>query len=106
MNQRSVIAACLAVLLSVVLLSFQGCGYGEVSPATYQYSKALYCVCNRRSAADLDRIQAMIDQSLQDQEISAQESGWLTDIVNLARQQQWTQAAAEARQMMRDQVSE
>lgn len=81
-----------------------GCGYGDVSPATYEYAKALYSVSNRRSKETLDEVQRQIQESLEQGEISSREAGWLNDIVRKAEREDWGNAMTSARQMMEDQV--
>ena len=81
-----------------------GCGYGEVSPRTYDYAKALYSICNRRDESRLDQFASLVDDDLRDGKISEQEADWLNDVVAQARNGQWQQANAAAREMLEDQV--
>ena len=101
----SIVAAVFIVIACVCLLS-QGCGYGEVSPATYELSTALYSICNRKATSQLDSFDAMVDDAMQREAISDREAGWLRDIVEMARNEEWSDATSEVRNIMMDQVVE
>lgn len=92
-----------AIALGVLLVS--GCGYGEVSPAAYEYAKALYGVANREAADRLDGVADQIKADEASGEITPTEAEWLGEIVEQARAGDWPGAAAAARRMMQDQVS-
>ena len=99
-------AARVALLLSAPLLAATGCGgYGEVSPTTYQYAKALYSVTNRQQTAQLDTVSAQIEQARESGELPDREAGWLQAIVDDARAGDWKTANSAAREMMQEQVS-
>lgn len=91
---------CLTACLAVV-----GCGYGEVSPAAYQYAQSLYGLANRKASDRIELVSQKIDEALQSEAISAREAQWLEDIVDLARQGDWERAQKSSRRMMQDQVT-
>ena len=94
------VIVCLSCLLFVV-----GCsGYGEVSPEAYQYSQALYSVCNRQDQGKLDRFRDKLAAAIEKHELSHQEAGWLNDIVATAAGGDWKSASSSARKLMEDQV--
>ena len=92
---------CLQVALCLGTL---GCGYGELSPRSYDYAQALYSICNRRDESRLDQFAGLVDDDLRQGKISAQEADWLNDVVAQARDGQWQEANVAARQMLEDQV--
>ncbi|QDT29698.1 hypothetical protein Enr10x_50530 [Gimesia panareensis] len=85
-------------------LLLSGCGYPEVSPKTYEISKALYSVCNQKSQERLEAVEELIQSSLEQEEISEREAEWLGEIIRQARQGEWEAALRETRQIMEDQV--
>ena len=100
-SRLSAVSPLLACLLFVV-----GCGgYGEVSPTAYEYAKALYSLANRQAADRLDEVELQIDTALEAGEITDYEAGWLRDILEDARNEDWNAAQKAARRIMDDQVS-
>ncbi|MEQ8854460.1 hypothetical protein [Gimesia sp.] len=93
----------LAVLLAGSLL-LTGCGYPEVSPKTYELSKTLYSVCNQKSSERLKKVQALIQSSLEQEEITSREADWLNGIIKQAEAGEWDEALRESRQIMEDQA--
>ena len=93
----------LVVLLCGSLL-LSGCGYPEVSPKTYELSKALYSVCNQKSTERLVKVQALIQSSLEQEEITSREADWLNGIIKQAQAGEWDEALRESRQIMEDQA--
>ncbi len=92
------------VVVILFCLGIWGCGYPEVSPTSYELSKALYSACNRRSDEHLSRVIELVDSTQAAGEISDRESKWLRAIVDQARAGDWEAATVEARQIMEDQV--
>ena len=92
----------LVLLFGSLLLS--GCGYPEVSPKTYELSKALYSVCNQKSPERLDKVQALIQSSLNQEEITSREADWLNGIIKQAQAGEWDEALQESRRIMEDQA--
>ena len=93
--------------VSVVLfvLAFTGgCGYGEVSPTTYEYAKSLYSISNRKLADRLDGLSEQIAACCQSGEVTNQEAQWLGEIIESARKEEWQKAMKAARRIMEDQV--
>ncbi|MHC4877494.1 MAG: hypothetical protein ACYTGL_13445 [Planctomycetota bacterium] len=87
-------------------LCLSGCGYPEVSPKTYEVASALYAASNRQSLEHIEKSALLIDELRETEEITERESEWLKAIVEQARAEQWTEAAAEARVLIADQVRE
>lgn len=83
---------------------FVGCGYEELSPEAYQYSKALYSICNRCDNEKLTKFVDQVAAAEEEQRISSQEAIWLNDIVITAQTGEWPSATQEARRMMEDQI--
>lgn len=88
----------------LMMIPLSGCGYPEVSPRTYEISKALYSVCNQKSQERLEIVTKLIQSSLENKEISASEADWLNGIIAQAREGDWQSASKEVRQMMEDQI--
>lgn len=89
----------------VVALATLGCGgYGKVSPAAYEYAKALYSISNRRATDRLDGVERKLAAARDKQELTEQEYAWFETIVADARGGQWDAACAACRRMMEDQV--
>ena len=85
-------------------LFVSGCGYGEVSPKAYEIAKALWSICERKDAERLDKVSELIAESEKAGEVTAEEAGWLRDIVEDGRDGDWDDAVEAAREMMSDQV--
>ena len=95
---------CYPLLMIIAMIaSLNGCGYGTVSPETYEIAKAIYGVCNRQQTEKLPQVTALIESSLTEQKITPQEAEWLHDLVRLAENGHWESAASKARQMLADQ---
>ncbi|MCA9019630.1 MAG: hypothetical protein KDA74_05785 [Planctomycetaceae bacterium] len=94
----------LTMLFLITLLPLNGCGYPEVSPKSYEISKALYSVCNQKSTERLETVQTLIQSSLKKSEITEREAGWLNAIVASANEGKWETATQEARRLMEDQT--
>ena len=93
-------AAVLLTLLTLLL----GCGYGKVSPTTYEFAKALVSVTSRRASDRLPELETRIGEAAAAGELTETEAVWLMAIVNDAQQEKWAAASAAARQIMDDQV--
>jgi multidrug resistance efflux pump len=87
-------------MLSILL----GCGYREVGRDTYDITTALYTVCQRRSVADLDRLEAQLLAAESAGKLTPQESKQLKALVATARAQEWTTACQRCRQLMKAQT--
>lgn len=94
----------LVALLVLTLLPLNGCGYPEVTPKTYELSKALYSVCNQKSEERLEAVQKLIQSSLEQNEINESEADWLNGIIAQAQEGNWETATQEVRQLMEDQI--
>ncbi|MCH9655661.1 MAG: hypothetical protein K0U86_19120 [Planctomycetes bacterium] len=92
------------MLLMVVVVQLNACGYPEVSPKTYEISKALYSVCNQKSEERLRAVKALIQSSLSNKEISVSEADMLNEIVAQAQADEWEEAMLESRNLMEDQA--
>ena len=96
----------IALIVLVVASVCSGCGYGDVSPKTYQIATSLYNVSNRKLPEKLDTITQQIEVARDADEISAKEAKWLNSIVEKGKQEKWKQAMQAARRLMEDQVRE
>lgn len=96
---------CSAALLAVALLSFIGCGYGEVNSKTYEFATATYNISNRRLPERIEGIQQQISEALAQDEISSQEAKWLNDILAQAKNENWSRAMRDARRLMEAQLT-
>jgi len=94
----------LSFALLIILVFQYGCGYPEVSPKTYEISKALYSVCNQKSTERLETVQTLIQSSLEKQEITDREADWLNGIIGQAQEGDWDRALQESRRIMEDQA--
>ncbi len=92
------------LLLLLIGIQLNGCGYPEVSPKTYEISKALFSVCNQKSEERLQVVKKLIESSLENEEISESEAEMLNEIVSQASENQWETAMAESRNLMEDQI--
>lgn len=90
--------------ISFVLLAIVGCGYGEVSPTTYGYAKALYTLSNTQAADRIDKVANKIAAAVAAGEVTQREAGWLNDICDQCRSGDWAGAQQAAKRMMRDQI--
>ena len=95
-----VINACKILILCLGLISIIGCGYGTISPKTYEYAKGLYTISNLKKSDQLDRASKLIEESLSKNEISSQEAGWLNEIISLSKNGNWEAASLSARKML------
>lgn len=91
---------------SVFLALAVGCGYGEVSPHTYEYAKALYSICNRRAGDQIGNARQQIQSHHEQGKLSKKEAQWLADILDDAQAGKWESAASASRRMMENQVRE
>ncbi|QDT35050.1 hypothetical protein [Thalassoglobus polymorphus] len=88
----------------MLLCGLTGCGYPDVSPKTYEISKALYSACNRKSDEHVSKISKLIESHLESGDLSEREAKWLRVIIHNAEEGRWEAATLEARQLMEDQV--
>lgn len=93
-----------ATLLLLVAVCTIGCGYGEVSPTTYEIAKSLYSISNRKLSGHLDTAKDQIVTSCECGDVSAREAKWLKAIVADAERERWQRAMKSARRLMEDQV--
>lgn len=103
-KNRSVVLGAV-VLTGFLLIGFWCLNprYGEVSPLTYECSKALYSACLNKSEEHLKRVEELLAAS--DLEVlPANERYWIEAIIAEAHGGDWQTAAKKARRMMEDQV--
>ena len=102
---RNVVPGSILVVLLVLVVGYglMNRGYGEVSSETYQFSKALYSACLKKSDEHLDRVGEMLDKA-GSETLPSNERIWLEQIIKRARNGQWESAAKRARRIMEDQV--
>ena len=75
-----------------------------MSPATYQFAKALYAVTNRRAEERLPGVKAELHAALEQGRVPHREHQWLAAIIAQAEEGEWKAANRACRQMMEDQV--
>ncbi len=93
------------VLVCCAIAVLTGCSrYDKVSPAAYEYSKALYSACNRHDETRLSTIALRIDNAKTGSQLTVREADWLHDIVAMAQAGEWQEASQDARQLMEAQV--
>jgi hypothetical protein len=92
------------ILLAAALLLVAGCGYGEVSPAAYDFATALYSISNVRAGDRLNEVSGMIESARTSGRLSEKEATWLLEIVSDARSGDWETAAKKSRRIVADQV--
>ena len=103
------VAGISAVAVGVVVVFWlRSGGYGEVSPQTYQFSKALYSACQSKSEERLNRIEALLDEADESDEtrLPPRERKWIEAIIRRARNGNWESATKQAHRMMSDQVKD
>ena len=103
-NRRNL--ALLSFLVAILLAGsffwlYQG--YGEVSPRTYQISKAIYSACLKKSHDHLAKVEELLNES-DEASLPTNEAIWLDQIIKIARSGNWDSAAKKAKRMMEDQV--
>ena len=90
--------------LLFMTIAISGCGYGEVSPTTYELAKSLYNITNRRLDGHLDKVHSQIVASEKLGDISQREAKWLLDIYDDAKNGKWQVAMLSSRRLLEDQV--
>ncbi len=101
----------LKALVAVIAISgflvwcFGNPGYGKVGDKTYQFATAIYGACLAKSQTRIETIEQLLQADRDgDDPISEVEEGWLKEIIDLAKNDQWDSGAAKAKMMMNDQV--
>lgn len=93
----------MAGLIAIAALLFRK-DYGEIGPKAFEYATALYSICNRRDEPRLEKIAELVDKASTEAEITATESGWLSEIISLADNGDWEQASRDTRRLMERQI--
>ena len=107
MESRTKLLLLVGLLLAgLVVWKLFIAGYGEISPKTYELANALYAICNQGDEERLGRFESLVEKSLESEEISHREAGWLNQIVETARSGDWETASTSCREMIADQVAE
>jgi chromosome condensin MukBEF ATPase and DNA-binding subunit MukB len=88
----------------LALIAVTGCGYGEVSPKTYEYTQALYSITNRQSSDKLAEFESKLEKAKTAQELNDSEFNLLSDIVATAKSGDWKSAQGDCRELMEAQV--
>jgi hypothetical protein len=96
------IAYLLAALLVCPCL---GCGYGETSRGCYDLATAIYSIANRRAATELELAEKLIHETAQAGDITAREQAWLQEMIDQARDGEWSETARAARGLMEAQAA-
>lgn len=94
----------IAITFLLCCVFVAGCGYGEVSPKSYEIAKSLYNISNRKLSDQLDKVKGHINQATENEEISSTEAKWLRAIAQKAERGDWKRAMQDARRMMEDQI--
>ena len=89
---------------AVVLTIVTGCGYGEVSPKTYEYTQALYSITNRQAAEKLGEFEAKLDLARTTGELNESEVELLQGIAETAKGGDWKAAQQDCRGLMEAQI--
>ena len=93
-----------ALVLGIALVT-AGCGrYPHFSQRAYDISASLYNVCSQQRADKLGDLNQIVEDSLSDGQITADEAGWLSDVIAQAEAGDWQAARLESRTIMEDQV--
>ncbi len=98
------IAACVSLLTFVLL---RGCQtYGPVSDSTYDHATALFSICNRRDAVRLEAFDDLLRQSRASGAIDTRGADMLSEVVLMARNDEWNAASEALRVMLMEQVTD
>ncbi len=93
------------LLVGLALAPCCGCGrYGELSPLGYQYATAIHSLSRRQRSDKIDILSDQIAASAAEGSLSQQELSWLKQILQAAREGQWTEAAGDSRALMEAQI--
>ena len=92
------------LVLAALLISLGCGGYGDVSPAAYDFAKAVYSITNRQAADRLQPVSQQVTAAESSGDLSSQEAAWLQDIIEDATRGEWKSANESARRIMEDQV--
>lgn len=101
----------MTLLISISLLILIGgwaaylfSGYGATSENGYASAQSLYSACNLRDPERIAAIKSLVEQQQQQQQIGSREYRWLTQIIRLAENRQWDQAAKASRRLLEAQI--
>lgn len=96
--------SALQVAALVAFATVVGCGYGEVSPTTYEYTQALYSITNRQSTEKLAEFETKLTQAKAAGELNDAEFELLSDISEKAKGGDWKSAQTNCRDLMEAQI--
>ena len=97
-----VLAAAMLLVAGIFWLSNRG--YGEVSPQTYEFSKALVGACQSQSEERLRQVEMLL-AGVEGASLPDHERRWIQTMIDKARSGNWEAAWKQARRMMEDQVT-
>lgn len=97
---------CCLIGIVCCALSLSGCGYGEMSGKAYKHATVLYSICNQKDSKRLEKYAGLLEDAKAKGEITEKEAEWFSNVVSMARKGEWGDAAAEAREMLMDQVKD
>lgn len=103
-RNRYVTIALSVIAVIAVLYFFFGRGYGKMSPLGYDFAQALYSACNQKDLERVNKVEALIQEYFDKDEIHKQERRWLNSIIHLARKEKWSRAQQEARKLLDAQI--
>lgn len=92
-------------LLCLLVPLTSGCGYPRVSPEAFELAKAVDNLCNLRDATQLPRAREIIIERHEAGDISNQELGWLSTILDQAEAGNWEAAMQSSRKLLLSQNS-
>ena len=92
-----------AVALTVALWPRER--YDGMSRQSYDIAMALYAACNAEDLQRVSEIEAIVASDAEGRAIEDREADWFHDVIDLAKQGQWRDAARQARMMLGDQVA-
>lgn len=96
--------ACLAIAVVGLAFYFFPRSKVELDDQGYDASVALYRICNQKDMESLQEIAEQVAQWQTEGKISEQSYVSVQQVIGLANEGDWSQAARECRRMMEDQV--
>ena len=103
-NRTKLFATLIAVVVLTVAYFFFTSGYGKTTQLGYEFTQALYSACNQQDLERVRKIEMLINEYTDKQELPAKEKRWLDNIIRLAHEGQWKKAQRNARELLDAQV--
>ncbi len=102
-KQRALAGAIVVAVAVFGWLMFRP-SYGEIGPAAYDYSVALFAVLNGKDEDRLADVSRRIDGDYRAGRLNDREYGWLSRIIAMAEEGDRSGASAENRTLMEAQI--